>query len=219
MGCFGALAALRTAESIAQSNPSHRVLVVCAELCSLHIQKEELRFDNLVAAAIFGDGAAAVIIGASQPSHLSNKLFEIVRTSCYAIADSEEKIRWDLSDSGWRVGLAPDIASIFNQVLPPFCESLVQNESSFAESQWAIHPGGKSVVEVIEKSFELKKEQTVSTWNVLEQKGNMSSGTILFILDQLRKEKGKENYKDVISLAFGPGLAMEGALLRKVGDF
>jgi len=74
------------------------------------------------------------------------------------------------------------------------------------------------VVETIEKSFELKKEQTESTWKVLTEKGNMSSGTVLFILDELRKEKNSHKYRDIVSLAFGPGLAMEGALLRKVGQ-
>lgn len=180
--------------------------------------KNEIRFDNLVGTAIFGDGSAAVIVGGASPNKQEKKLFEIVRTSCYAVADSEDKIQWILGDSGWKVGLAPDIPIVFQRELPNFCKALVEGEAEFLDSQWAIHPGGKSVVETIEKSFELKKEQTESTWKVLAEKGNMSSGTVLFILDELRKEKNSQKYRDIVSLAFGPGLAMEGALLRKVGQ-
>jgi len=123
-----------------------------------------------------------------------------------------------LGDSGWKVGLSPDIPIVFKRVLPNFCKSLVDGEAEFNTSQWAIHPGGKSVVEIIEQSFQLSKDQTNSTWKILGEKGNMSSGTVLFILDELRRETNSKHFRDVITLAFGPGLAMEGALLRKISD-
>jgi len=216
MGCFGALAALRSAQTIALADPTHRVLIVCCELCSLHIQKEELRFDNLVGSALFGDGAAALIVGgdptpgvsdASRAEQQERPLFEIVRTSCYAIADSEDKIKWDLSDTGWRIGLSPDIPIVFKQVLPAFCQALIDGESKvddcdWKELQWAIHPGGKAVVDIIEQSFALQKEQTDSTWKVLSEKGNMSSGTVLFILDDLRRKKGKRAIQECCVTCF-----------------
>jgi len=163
MGCFGALAALRNAHDISAANPTHRILIVCTELCSLHIQKDEIRFDNLIGTSIFGDGAAAVIVGGACPNPNEKRIFEILRSTCFAIPDSEDKIRWNLSDSGWKVGLAPDIPLVFKRELPNFCKAIMEGQSSCDICQWAIHPGGKSVVETIEKVFNLKKEQTESS--------------------------------------------------------
>lgn len=211
MGCFGALAALRTAEGIARGNPKFRILVVCVELCTLHLQKEELRMDNWVASAIFGDGAAAVIVGGS-PSQKERPVYQLDSSHCYAIGDSTEKIQWNLSDTGWKVGLAPDIPSVFQQVIEDFCREVL-GENSAVETAWAIHPGGKAVVSAIEQTFQLLTPQTQHTWDILRDHGNMSSGTVLCILDALRRTP-PPNAKSVIALAFGPGLAMEGSMLR-----
>lgn len=99
MGCFGGLTALRTASEIARANPNHRVLVVCTELCSLHVQKDDARIDNLIAESLFGDGAAALIMG-SNPRATEEAKYEVINCISGALEGSMDQIRWDLSDSG-----------------------------------------------------------------------------------------------------------------------
>jgi predicted naringenin-chalcone synthase len=244
MGCFGGLAGLRTAQSIALADPSHRVLLVCTELCSLQVQKDDLRSDNLVAEALFGDGAAAMIIGGSPSPSESPKL-EILKASCYALKETEDRIRWDLTNTGWKVGLEHDISFLLGRSIRSFCKALISTENGedipkdekpFQHFQFAIHPGGKGIIEIIEEKLELSRDQNQATWQVYEQFGNMSSATILFVLHQLSNDhnnKGKKNSnknkfddeekcdeqrKKIISLAFGPGLSIEGILLQTVPE-
>jgi predicted naringenin-chalcone synthase len=172
MGCFGGLAALRTAQSLAQANQSYRILFVCTELCSLHVQKDDVRTDNLVAETIFGDGSAAAVVGCGlregeRPS------FEIMKATCHALKDSKEKIRWDLSNTGYKVGLEPDIAFLLGQNIEGFCKALVNDEIAYEDAIWAIHPGGKAILELIEKKLGLTEEQMLSTWSTYQSYGSI----------------------------------------------
>jgi predicted naringenin-chalcone synthase len=237
MGCFGGLAGLRTAQSLAISDPGFRILFVCAELCSLQLQKEDCRMDNLIANSLFADGAAAMIVGnaliemicnrtGSAPIKTENCKLAIEKAQCHAIKGSVNRIRWDLCNTGeistkfpylaypgFRVGLEPDIGFLIGQSISGFCQSLLE-KVPYSDCIWAVHPGGKAILEVIEKKMELKKNQLEATWHVYENNGNMSSATILFILEEVYKRRKESDLKNVISLAFGPGLAMEGMMFK-----
>eukprot|EP00026_Physarum_polycephalum_P001079 Phypoly_transcript_01080.p1 GENE.Phypoly_transcript_01080~~Phypoly_transcript_01080.p1 ORF type:complete len:1118 (+),score=120.19 Phypoly_transcript_01080:154-3507(+) len=214
MGCFGGLSGLRTAQSIALSNPSHRVLLVCTELCSLQVQKDDVRNDNLVAESLFGDGAAAVIIGGSvaPQEHAS---FEILKATNYAIKNSRDRIQWDLSNTGWIVGLKHDIAHLLGQVIEPCSQALI-GDLQYEDVDWCIHPGGKAIIQLIEEKLRMAPSQISSTWNIYQNYGNMSSATILFVLDDMRRAPALTRKEHIAGLAFGPGLSVEGMLFKRL---
>eukprot|EP01119_Soliformovum_irregulare_P011203 TRINITY_DN278_c0_g1_i1.p1 TRINITY_DN278_c0_g1~~TRINITY_DN278_c0_g1_i1.p1 ORF type:complete len:586 (-),score=245.05 TRINITY_DN278_c0_g1_i1:380-2137(-) len=230
MGCFGGLTGLRTAMSISLSDPSYVVLLVCTELCSLHVQKDDLRIDNFVASSLFGDGSAAAIVG-SPKSGIRN-LFQVERASCFALPDSQDRICWDLSNTGYIVGLKPDIGFQFGKFILPFVDSLSQaptekagngespsqsrSASPYEEFEWCIHPGGKAIVELIEHKLGITSEENAATWKVYRDFGNMSSATVLFVLEELTRVPESERKKKIVSLAFGPGLSVEGMLLTRM---
>ncbi len=118
--------------------------------------------------------------------------------------------------SGWKVGLESQISKLLGGNIEPFAAQLMQDQKS-SEITWAIHPGGKAIINTIEEKLSIPKERTKSTWEVYNKYGNVSSGTVYFVLENIltkQREASADTCQDVVSLAFGPGLAMEGARLR-----
>lgn len=208
MGCFGAFRALAVASAIAQENPKNRILIVCTELCSLHFQVSHVP-EILIGNALFADGSSAAIIGADAREQ-ENPLWTIEKSASFAIANSKDKMTWKISDHGCVMSLNRDVPNIIEENSKKIAETFL-NTNKFSDLIWAIHPGGKSIVQAIEHSCNLEKEQTQASWNVLENYGNMSSSTFLFVLKELEKNN-KQNSK-VIGLGFGPGLSVEAILL------
>ena len=211
MGCFGAFAGLKVAHALAQQDPRNRILMVCVELCTLHLQVDASP-ETLVANALFADGAAAVIVG-SQPTHEEKPIYEIVRNSSYALPNSLDEMTWQPSNTGFVMKLSQDIAKHIEQSIAPFAQSLLA-DLPFSDCSWALHPGGKAIVRSIERACNLSAEQTQSSWNVLRDYGNMSSPTFLFVLDEVRKQPKKYDWS--AGLSFGPRFSIEGILLKNV---
>lgn len=211
MGCFGAFKGLLVAKAFAKENPKNRVLVVCTELCSLHFQVEQTS-DNILGNSLFSDGAAAVIVGA-LPSSNETPLWHIEKTCSIGIEDSLDKITWEAGNSGFLMKLSHKIPVLLGRHIQTFSKALLGDDLTNEEVDWAIHPGGKSILQVIEKKLNLKKEQTKSSWEVLENFGNMSSATFLFVLNQLVENKRKAKW--TAGVGFGPGLSIEGILLKQ----
>lgn len=209
MGCFGAFKGLSLAKYLAKENPKNRILVVCTELCSLHFQKEQT-IENFVANALFADGAAAFIVGC-LPKNDELPLFEIEKNSSYALKNSESLMGWEITNTGMQMKLSSKVPKIISEHIVPFAEQLLGSKP-FSECEWAIHPGGKAILEAIETVCSLSKEQTTSSWKVLNDFGNMSSATFPFVLDEILK---KDCFESIIGLGFGPGLSMEGILLKR----
>lgn len=219
MGCFGALAGMKTAKAFAAEHPSNRVIMVCCELSSLHMQLSD-RPDQLVATGIFADGSGAMVIGVpnGQPDMKETPLFAIHRSASTVIPDTLHMMSWDLTKSGMTIGLGKAIPHKIYQYIRPFAADLLkgaaEDEISFADCTWAIHPGGPLILRAIIDSLDIEKRQTTSSWDVLRDNGNMSSATLVFVLDDIRKHRSRNSARWVPSLAFGPGLNVEGALLR-----
>jgi predicted naringenin-chalcone synthase len=211
MGCFGAFKALEVANAFAQMDPKNRVLVVCTELCSLHLQ-DDLSSDTILANSLFADGASAVIVGNARGVNNESPLYEIVKHSSFALDKSQNLMSWEASNRGYLMKLSGFVPLSLSRHIETFSNALIENCASIAECDWAIHPGGKAILQVIEKKLSLKKEQTVSSWETLADYGNMSSATILFVLENLLKKKSTN--KTVVGLGFGPGLSVEGNVLR-----
>jgi len=211
MGCFGAFKGLAVAHSFALENPNNRILLVCTELCSLHFQVEQ-NLDNMLANSLFSDGAAAVIVG-SNPTPNETPHLEIHNKGSLGIDNSTEKMKWEAGDQGFVMKLSHTVPVLLSRKIGSFVDSLVNPHFSPTDCDWAIHPGGKSVIQAIEKALSLEPTQTQASWDTLAAYGNMSSATFLFVLNRLIEQKSQKKW--TLGLGFGPGLSVEGILLRR----
>jgi predicted naringenin-chalcone synthase len=209
MGCFGAFKGLSVARAFALENPQHRILVVCTELCSLHLQADQ-DSETLIANSLFADGAAAAIIGA-QPQEGEAPLWEMARTHSTGLENSLERMSWEASDRGFLMRLSPAVPVLVMRHIKKFVEELLSADVNPHACDWAIHPGGKSIIQAVEKAMQLQPAHTLSSWDTLANYGNMSSATFLFVLDHLSRQPRRSW---CIGVAFGPGLSFEGLLLR-----
>jgi len=201
MGCYAGVTALRTAGHIVRSDPVARVLVVAVELCSLHLQPTD-KLERLLAMAQFADGAAAAIV-TSQGDGLA--LGESVSLT---LEDSHDLITWTIGDTGFSMELSGEVPGRLADALaqPEVAGALANGTTVAGMGAWAVHPGGKSIVDAVERGLALPPEKLEASRAVLHEYGNMSSATVLFVLQRLMEQRPENG----IALAFGPGLAMEG---------
>ena len=211
MGCFGAFKGLSLANTIAKESNQHRILIVCVELCSLHFQAE-LTQDYILGNSLFADGAAAAIVGI--PKTHEEPLYTIIRTNSLSLSNSENKMTWEISDQGFSMKLSSFVPGLISRNIKEFCKRILGPITSVQESFWAIHPGGKSIIQAVERGLDLVKDQTNSSWNILRDFGNMSSSSFLFVLEH--NKKNDHSYPYTAGVGFGPGLSMEGILLQNV---
>lgn len=210
MGCFGAFKGLSVANAFAKENPKSRILVVCIELCSLHMQADG-DYDTIMGNCLFADGCSAVIIGA-EPLPSEKALWEIVRIHSQGISNTVEKMSWEAGDQGFFLRLSAQVPVILGRHIKAFVKALLQDEIPLEHCDFVIHPGGKSILQTIEKTLSLQSDQTTASWETLANYGNVSSATILFILAELSKQKTVRPWS--IGLGFGPGLSAESVLLK-----
>lgn len=211
MGCFGAFKGLSVANSFAKENPKNRILVVCTELCSLHFQVEQTP-DNMLANSLFSDGAAAVVVGA-DPTANETSHWTICNQACLGLDSTTEKMKWEAGDQGFVMKLSHTVPVLLGRQISAFIQSLVGQDFSNTDCDWAIHPGGKSIIQAIEKALKLEEGQTKASWETLADYGNMSSATFLFVLKNLLMQKSSKKW--TVGIGFGPGLSVEGILLRR----
>ncbi len=219
MGCHAAFNGLRTAHAICQSDRQAKVLLVCVELCSLHFQVADT-LENTIINAIFSDGAAAAILTSLPFSQAEGKL---AYTDGYSllIEDSEELMNWTIGDTGFLMGLSPKVPDVVVGHLADYLHNilsehhLTQDDLDF----WAIHPGGRLIIEKIQAVLGLSDRMVADSYEILRRYGNMSSPTILFILKQIlqRHQSGLgDELHNGMAIAFGPGLSIEGCLIQRV---
>ena len=221
MGCHGALNGLRVASALAQARPDSRVLLSAVELCSLHFY---YGWDpgKVVANGLFADGAAALVMGSSlkfppkadQPlaGKLNSHLWRLKANGAYLFPDSEDAMAWKIGNHGFEMELSPELPALILTHLRPWLENWLKEEGIRFEEirSWAIHPGGPRVLQAVGDCLELPEEALSPSREVLAEYGNMSSPTILFILERLQR---REAPLPCVALGFGPGLAAEAALL------
>ncbi|MDB2613645.1 type III polyketide synthase [Chlamydiales bacterium] len=212
MGCFGAFKGIAIAKSIALESSKNRILVVCTELCSLHFQRD-LSKETMVSNSLFADGAGAVIIGMG-PRENEKPLFNLINQASEALPGTTDLMSWEAGDFGYQMRLNALIPSFLEKNISPFVKRLVEKNHSLNAFTWAVHPGGKAILNALLKACQLQNEQLKASWDVLENYGNMSSPTFLFVLNEILKTSCLN--KDIIGLGFGPGLSIEGLLLKHV---
>lgn len=201
MGCYAAVTALRTARHIARSEPAARVLVVTVELSSLHHQ-EEMDLEPLLMGAQFGDGAAAAIVTEGEPGLVLGEGISA------ALEDSEELITWRIGDTGFHMRLSGEVPGrIATALADPKVQARITGGKAPEDiAAWAVHAGGRSILDAVEKGLHLAPTALDDSREVLRMCGNMSSSTLMFALRRIMRSRPESG----VALAFGPGLAMEG---------
>ena len=205
MGCHGAINALAAARAFAASEPGARVLVVCVELCTLHF-RASVEDGAMVANALFADGAAAGVVGGERAEGAR----ELVSCSSVVVPDSRGEMGWTIGDAGFEMTLASGVPAALAARVPGWVDGWLgaHDLARTDVAAWAVHPGGPRVLDEVSSALGLAADAVDVSRSVLRCHGNMSSGTVLFILERLRDAAGPG-----CVLAFGPGLAGEGALL------
>lgn len=218
MGCYAGITALRMATQFSLGNPDAVVLVLCLEFCTLHLQINGSE-DNLMANSLFGDGAGAAIVSARRPLKEEN-LFRFGTFGSSLCPDGEADMSWTLGDRGFEMTLSSYVPKIIGAnirgLIEPFLTRAGLTEGDIGS--WAVHPGGKAIIDRVQEAFGLKSGQVISSREILRQYGNMSSASILFVLDDILKRPPDPGHETVLAIAFGPGLTVELALLRAFGN-
>lgn len=210
MGCYAAIHALKIADAICKSEKQANVVMVCTELCTLHFQKE-ISADNITSTLLFADGSAAALI---QHTDTSLKGMEIKNFFSEVAFKGKKDMSWQLSSKGFLMtltGYVPDLVKEdFNNLVNKALLNAALTKADI--SHWCIHPGGKKILEAIEKSTGLCKQCLQYSYDVLRDYGNMSSPTILFVLHKIFNQLQQTNTdkkQTIFAAAFGPGLTME----------
>ncbi len=213
MGCYGAFNGMKAAAAIVKADPAAKVLMVCVELCSLHFQNRKAD-DFLLSNALFSDGAAAIILEAEPvPGAL-----QLLDFSSDVFAEGRDEMGWYIQDAGFEMRLTTRVPDILMTGIPSlFQKILAKNNYTRADvSRYAFHPGGRRILEVLEKALDLEPAHNSLAYRVLSEFGNMSSCTILFVLEKLVRAETAPGDSLIFSGAFGPGLTAETALLKVV---
>ena len=233
MGCHGALNGLRVAHAFAQADASARVLLCALELCSLH-QQLGWHPERVVANALFADGAAATVLAAAGPpaagagaeagvgarsesgeAQVTLRVtppWRLLASGSTVLPDSADAMAWTIADHGFEMGLSPRVPALIAARLAPWLDGWLaaRGLDRAAIGSWALHPGGPRLLEAVRDCLDLPASAIEPSTAVLRECGNMSSATILFILDRLRLAGAP---LPCVALAFGPGLCVEAALL------
>ncbi|CAL9762760.1 unnamed protein product [Musa acuminata subsp. burmannicoides] len=225
-GCFAGGTVLRLAKDLAENNRGARVLVVCSEITAVTFRgPSESHLDSLVGQALFGDGAAAIIVGADPDPAIERPLFQIVSASQTIVPDSEGAIDGHLREVGLTFHLLKDVPGLISKNIE---KSLVEAFKPLGIDDWnsifwIAHPGGPAILDQVEAKIGLQKEKMQATRRVLSEYGNMSSACVLFILDEMRNRSaadGKattgEGLEWGVLFGFGPGLTVETVVLHSM---
>jgi predicted naringenin-chalcone synthase len=213
MGCFAALPALKLAADICRSRPEARVLVVALELCSVHLQFKPDR-EVMVANSLFADGAGAALVS-GQRTEAEGSVFRLERFASRTIPESEQDMAWRLGTVAFDMRLSAYVPRLIERNLGAILEGLL-GEAGLSRRDvalWAIHPGGRAILDRVAATLGLGPADLWAPYQVLRDYGNMSSATILFVLELLLAAEARGR---TFAAAFGPGLTVESALLEKL---
>jgi predicted naringenin-chalcone synthase len=201
MGCYAAITALKLARHIVRSEPAARVLVLSVELCTLHLQETE-DLDRLLTFLLFGDGASAALVSA-EPTGLALDAFNAV-----LVQQAADQITWNIRDCGFDMVLSGQVPATINDALRIGSARVLPDVSADAIDMWAVHPGGRTVLDAVEGAFGLAAPALTASRAVLRDYGNMSSPTVMFVLEALMRQRRPAGARGC-AMAFGPGLTAE----------
>ena len=223
LGCVGGAASVARANDYLRAHPRARALVLAIELPSLSLQRRDLSMDNLVASALFGDGAAAVLMaGDETPEAIAARArasagpVRVVDTLCYTRPASTDALGFDLHEDGFHAVLAKQVPANVRTDLHQQVQRLVDRAGLDIQalSAFVFHPGGKRILGAVEEALGLTREHTQPSWDVMRDYGNQSSASVLFVLDRWMNGRKPARGTHGVMTAFGPGLTTELSLLE-----
>jgi predicted naringenin-chalcone synthase len=215
MGCYAAVNAVKLADAFCRADAHARVLIVSVELCTLHFQKSREE-DHLVSNALFGDGAAACLVQAAPLPNGAPGL-ALQGFHCGLEPDGHDDMAWHINDFGFEMTLSSYVPKLIQRGIRKLTDGLLASLPVQLSDvrHFAIHPGGRKILETIEAELGLTRHDNRHAYRVLRDYGNMSSATVLFVLrDVLAAATLADHGAPVLSFAFGPGLTMEAMLLE-----
>ena len=207
MGCHGAINGLRVAEAFTRNDPTARVLLCSTELCSLHYQYQA-GTEQMVANALFADGSAALVLGQTKDAA---DVWSLRGCGTGMIEGSREMMSWRVGNHGFDMTLSPELPSLIENNLRPWMEHWLGMFHLKPEDirTWAAHPGGPRILQGFQQAMNLTRRDLAASYHILEQFGNMSSATILFLINELQHRKAE---LPCVAIGFGPGITIESAL-------
>ncbi len=205
MGCYAAINALKIARHIIRSEPQSKVLVISLELCTLHMKETE-DLQQMLSFMLFADGCSASLVSA-EPEGIQLNSFHAVLAP-----NTQELITWTIRESGFDMLLSGRVPSAIHDALIVHSDEILKGSSPKQIDLWAVHPGGRSVLDAVERALHLPVEALAASREVLRKYGNMSSATVMFVLKSMLNNKPKN--KAGCGMAFGPGLIAETMLFQ-----
>ncbi|MEX2585682.1 MAG: type III polyketide synthase, partial [Balneolaceae bacterium] len=215
MGCYASISGLKLASRICAGDPSATVMVVSTELCTLHFQGGTDP-DDLISSSVFGDGSAGAIVTATRPG--TGTCLKLNDFSSIITQNGADEMAWTIGDTGFRMVLSTYIPNLLSENLSPFLAPLFKRfHLDIGEIDlWAVHPGGRRILDRFEQELELNQNQLKYSRSVLKQYGNMSSVTTLTVLKEILADDLPTSGGNLLALAFGPGLTIESAWMERV---
>ena len=214
LGCAGGVSGLAKASVIAKANPGAKVLVVAAELCSLTFIKEDISKSNLIATGLFSDGIAAVLITGDAVNNSSDAHIKIKNYRSKLYYDSLDVMGWEVIESGFKVVFSKDIPTIVNKNVKEEVLNFLKANSLRTQDikNYIVHPGGKKIIDAYVTALNIDPALLNNTKEILRNYGNMSSATVLYVLNEFMKNGYEDGYGLMLSL--GPGFSSELLLLE-----
>jgi alkylresorcinol/alkylpyrone synthase len=214
LGCVAGAAGLARCTDLVRGFPEGTCALLAVELCSLTLQREDVSIANIIASGLFGDGAAAVIVGGSARSKAG--LPRIAATRSVFYPDTERVMGWDVVDSGFKVVLSSQVPQVVRDHIAADVDAFLSEHGLRRRDvrHWICHSGGPKVLEAFESALELPREALARTWASLREVGNLSSASVLFVLDELCKSGEPREGEVGLLLAMGPGFCSELVLLQ-----
>jgi predicted naringenin-chalcone synthase len=207
MGCYAAINALRLARHVIRSEPDARVLAVSLELCTLHLQ-ETSDLEQVLSFLIFADGAAAALV-TGEPRGLA-----LDRSTTVLARGAADQITWRIGGTGFDMKLAGGVSAAIAACLPAQLRDILSGAPAEAIEHWAVHPGGRSILDAVARALALEPDKLAPSRDVLRRYGNMSSATVLFVLKEMLASQVRG---PGCAIAFGPGLAIESLMFEGLG--
>ena len=216
LGCLGGAAGIARTADYLQGHPEEAVILLAVELCSLTIQRDDLSMANLIASGLFGDGAAAVLMVGDEHPLAEPAKPRIIDSQSQFFPETEHIMGWDVTNSGFKVLLSADIADLAQSEVQPAMQAFLgrHNLSISNIAHWLVHPGGPRVIEALEHGLGLSDEDLTLSWETLAEAGNLSSASVLVILDKFLRRRQPQAGDYGVLMAMGPAFSAELVLLQ-----
>ncbi|HTR25435.1 MAG TPA: 3-oxoacyl-[acyl-carrier-protein] synthase III C-terminal domain-containing protein [Terriglobales bacterium] len=215
LGCVAGASGISRAADYVKAYPDQIAVVLSVELCSLTIQREDLSMANLISAGLFGDGAAAVIVAGAECG-LSSLGPHVLATRSVFYPDTEEMMGWDISEKGFRIVLSREVPNLVRKNLARNVDDFLASRGLVRDDigSWVLHTGGPKILEATADALELHNGQLDASWDCLRRTGNLSSASVLVVLEEVMKNRRPAPGTLGILAAMGPGFCSELVLLE-----